>query len=96
MPIDQQLLVARNMGFSGIYIDRRAFITNVENDDRCKNFPLSKQERTQINCITINEIESDIEKAIGKSAIEQQIQSSDKQLAYFPFPSGRNMKRARL
>ena len=87
LPIDQQLLVARNMGFSGIYIDRRAFITNVENDDRCKNFPLSKQERTQINCITINEIESDIEKAIGKSAIEQQIQSSDKQLAYFPFPS---------
>ena len=83
LPIDQQVVVATSMGFAGIYIDKRGYLTT-PSDARCAALPNTKMDRLQNNCLTIAEVEQDIAIAIGENFANSSLLSQDKQLVFFP------------
>ncbi len=91
LPIEQQLLVAQSMGFSGLYIDKRGFLQQ-EYDERCLPFSKTKEERLKNNCMLFNEVEQDIGNALGSQAMQQSLLSHDKQLVFYPFPKASLLK----
>ena len=83
LPIDQQIIVIKSMGFSGVYVDRRGYLSSGL-DKRCAPFVDSKIKRVQHNCETIAEIEQDIANAVGATLSQQKMLSKDAQLSFTP------------
>ena len=83
LPIDQQITVIRAMGFSGVYIDRRGYLSSGL-DKRCTPFVESKIKRVQNSCETIAEIEQDIANSVGPTLSQQKMVSKDAQLSFTP------------
>ena len=83
LPIDQQVVIIKAMGFSGIYLDRRGYIGDgiVQ---RCIPFADNKKKRIENDCLTVIEIERDIAEAVGASFSQQTMVSKDAQLTYTP------------
>lgn len=88
LPIKEQVTVVSVMGFSGIYIDRRGFITaSAENDKKCAPFSTSQVARLKNNCMTSTELEHDINNATEAQTNVQQLVSKDKLLVFIPLKS---------
>ena len=86
LPINQQITVAKAIGFKGIYIDRRGYVIS-SNDKRCENFANIKTDRIKNDCLSVDEVELDIAKELGEQAFAQKIVSKDAQLVFIPFQS---------
>lgn len=83
LPVHQQVSVVSAMGFSGIYIDRRGFVTSsTENDKKCTPFSGSQVARLKNNCMTSTELEHDIKNASEAQTTLQQLVSNDKWLTF--------------
>jgi phosphoglycerol transferase len=89
LPIAQQVEVIKAMGFSGIYVDRRGYLTN-DLDARCVLYANSKTDRAKNDCTTISEVEEDIAVAIGPGANQKKLISQDGQLSFSPLVSSNN------
>ena len=94
LPVDQQITVIKAMGFSGVYIDRRGYLSSGL-DKRCTPFVESKIKRVQNSCETIAEIEQDIANAVGPTLSQQKMVSKDAQLSFTPIsPLGTQASKA--
>ena len=83
LPIEQQVVVVKSMGFAGIYVDKRGYLPTATSE-RCTALSKTKTDRLQNNCMTVIELEQDITNAIGDDLAKKSILSPDKQLAFFP------------
>lgn len=83
LPIEQQVVVIKAMGFSGIYVDRRGYL-GAGVDKRCLPFSEKKLERIANDCLTIAEVEQDIADAIGTTLSQQKLVSKDALLSFTP------------
>ena len=97
LPIEQQLTVARALGFAGVYIDRRGYL-NTKSDKRCTAFEGDKTARLKNDCLTVNEIEQDIAAVLGMDGLDaaSKLVSQDKQLSFFPLQDGANLPLSKL
>jgi phosphoglycerol transferase len=89
LPIEQQLVVAQALGFTGVYIDRRGYL-NTKTDKRCLAFEGNKIALLKNDCLTVNEIEQDIAAVLDLDGARgaTKLVSSDKQLSFFPIQAG--------
>lgn len=89
LSVEQQLVVAKALGFSGVYIDRRGYLGE-RTEKRCRLNEDSKMSRLKANCLTVAEIEQDISSVLSESFkfhIADKIISNDKQLSFYPLQS---------
>jgi phosphoglycerol transferase len=95
LPMEQQLTVAQALGFAGVYIDRRGYLStaNTKTEKHCAVYASSKMDRLKNDCLTVGEIEQDIANVLGGEAAStsSKIVSSDKQLSFFPIQAGANL-----
>ena len=81
LPISQQTVVIKAMGFSGIYLDRRGYLGSAS-DKRCALYADSKIDRVKNDCMTISEVEQDIAAAVSTEGNKQKLVSQDSQLSF--------------
>ena len=85
LPIEQQVVIAKSMGFSGIYLDRRGYLIDSTTNERCALLSKTKEERIKNSCMIITEVEREISNVIGDALAQKALISQDKQLIFFPF-----------
>lgn len=82
LPVEEQVVIVKAMGFSGIYVDLRGYLVDVI-PKRCVIYT-SDIDKTKNDCLTYKKIESDIKGQIGSVLAAQQIVSEDKAIVFFP------------
>ena len=87
LPISQQTVVIKAMGFSGIYVDRRGYLGSAP-DKRCTLYADNKIDRAKNDCMTISEVEQDIAVAVGIQSNQKKLVSQDEQLSFSPLGTG--------
>ena len=97
LPVEQQLVVAQALGFTGVYIDRRGYLTT-KTDKRCLAFEGRKTALLKNDCLTVNEIEQDIAAVLGMDGVRaaNKLVSPDKQLSFFPIQDRANLPLSKL
>ena len=83
MPINQQLTIARAIGFSGIFINKNGYVSSESDIQRCSVFQKSKLEKIKNNCLTLEEVEKDISDALGSAVVETKMESKDRELLFY-------------
>lgn len=83
LPIAQQMTIVKAMGFSGVYLDRRGYLAT-GSDSRCSLFINNKIERIKHDCMTIAEVENDIDTALGAQLSKLRMVSKDQHLTFTP------------
>jgi phosphoglycerol transferase len=83
LPFDQQIDVAEALGFAGIYIDRRGYLSSPD-EKQCAKYANDKVGRAKHDCLTIKEVEADIAEVLGEHADAGKIVSGDKNLVFIP------------
>jgi phosphoglycerol transferase len=83
LPFDQQIDVAEALGFAGIYIDRRGYLSSPD-EKQCAKYANDKLGRIKHDCLTIKEVEADIAEVLGEHADVGKIVSEDKNLVFIP------------
>ena len=87
LPISQQAVVIKAMGFSGMYVDRRGYIGSAP-EKHCAQYAASKIDRAKNDCMTIGEVEQDIAAAVGTDGNQQKLVSQDEQLSFSHLGAG--------
>jgi phosphoglycerol transferase len=91
LPMDQQLTVAQALGFVGVYLDRRGYL-NTGIEKRCLAYT-SKMDRMKHDCLTVSEVEHDIESALGAQVGgTSKLMSSDQHLTFFTIQAYPNLQ----
>ncbi|MEO6293557.1 MAG: hypothetical protein ABIO88_13160 [Burkholderiaceae bacterium] len=87
LPMSQQAVIIKAMGFSGIYVDRRGYLESAS-DKRCALYADNQIERAKNDCMTIKEVEQDIAAAVGTEGNLQKLVSQDAQMSFSPLGAG--------
>jgi phosphoglycerol transferase len=83
LPFDQQIDVAEALGFAGIYIDRRGYLSSPD-ANQCSKYVNDQLGRVKHDCLTAIEVEADIAAVLGEHADDGKIVSEDKNLVFIP------------
>ncbi len=89
LPMEQQVVIVKALGFNGIYIDRRGYLSEAPMSgalaERCEDHTgtdaASHVKRAKTSCLTVREVES----AIEATGTLKPLVSGDKQLSFFAF-----------
>lgn len=86
LPISEQVAVVAAMGFSGVYIDRRGYLSvKPESVKRCIEFLKTQVSRIKNNCLSFAELEQEIANTPEVQTTTKPFISTDQQLVFIPF-----------
>jgi phosphoglycerol transferase len=86
LPISEQVAVVAAMGFSGVYIDRRGYLSvKPESVRRCTDFLKTQVSRIKNNCLSFAELEQEIANTPEAQTTTKPFISTDQQLIFIPF-----------
>lgn len=82
LPLAQQVVIVKAMGFAGIYVDKRGYLGDVI-PKQCAAYA-SEIQKAKNDCLTFKEVDSSIGGELGSASVSHQIVSNDKQIVFIP------------